>query len=112
MTVPATKWLKDYKAMERLFCAHHPPKSLRNERGLFKNFFNILKANFPQYENKILHLTTRVFSWFRIRTINKLAKFKKKAKKEPKVIAKQKKTKNKSGPITLRGKIQLAARSH
>ena len=77
-------WLKDYEAIEKIFCAHHPPKSLRNERGLFRNFFNILKAKFPHYNDKILHLTTRVFSWFRIRTINKLAKLKKKQRKSQK----------------------------
>ena len=37
-----------------------------------------------------------------------MAKFKKK-KKEPKIVAKQKKAKTRSGPITLRGKMQLVA---
>ena len=80
LTVPTNKWLKDYKAMEKLFCAYHPPKSLKKERGLFKNFFDILKENYPFYKNKVLHLVTRVFCWFCVRTINKLAKFKKKPK--------------------------------
>ena len=101
-----------HKVMEKLFCAYHPPKSLRRERGLFKNFYDVLKAKFPYYKDPVLHLVTRVFSWLSIRTINKIAKFKKKEKKEPKIVAKQKNIKTKSGPITLRGKIQLAARSH
>ena len=111
LTVPTVVWLKDYKTMEQMFCAYHPPKSLRKGRGLFKNFFEYLKTKFPIYDDKILHLVTRVLTWFRIRTINKLAKYKVRPKKVPKVIAKQKDKKS-SGPITLRGKKQLAERSH
>ena len=111
LTVPTVKWLKDYKAMEQIFHAYHPPKSLKKERGLFKNFFKHLKVKFPYYNDQILHLVTRVLTWFRVRTINKLAKYKNRPKKVPKEIAKKNKLK-KSGPITIRGKKQLAERSH
>jgi len=112
LTVPTVKWLKDYKTMEQIFNAYHPPKSLKKGRGLFKNFFKYLKTKFPYYDDKVLHLVTRVLTWFRVRTINKIAKYKMRPKKEPKVIAKQNKTKKPSVPITLRGKKQLAERSH
>ena len=95
--------------MENIFCSYHPPKCLKNERGLFKKFFNVLKENYLYYKDTVLHLVTRVFCWFCVRTMNKLAKFKTKTKKETKIVAKKN---TKSSPITLRGKIQLAARSH
>ena len=97
--------------MEQMFQSHHPRNSLRKERGLFRNFFQILKTTFPDYQDKVLHLVTRVFSWFRVRAINKLAKKKKRPKKEPKIRGKNIKRKRKA-PVTLRGKKQLAERSH
>ena len=59
----------------------------------------------------MLHLVTQILTWFRGRTINKLAKHKIRPKKVPKEIAKKNKVK-KSGPITIRGKKQLAERCH
>lgn len=112
LTVPTVDWLKDYRAMEQLFQYHHPPRSLRNERGLFYNFFQMLKAKFPQYHDKVLHLVTRVFSWFRVRSINKLAKKKNRPRKKPKSKKTKNETKKRPSPVTLRGKKHLAERSH
>ena len=97
--------------MEQMFQSHHPPKSLRIERGLFRNFLQILKEKFPWYKDKVLYLVTRVFTWFRVRTINKLAKKKKRPRKKSKSKAKLLSKKRRS-PVTLRGKKQLAERCH
>ena len=53
--------------------------------GLFKNFFKLLRAKFGKvYDDRVLYLITKVFTQFRVRTINRLAKLKTKPKKYPK----------------------------
>ena len=59
-------------------------------------------ANFFQYDKKVLHLVTRLFTRFRLRKMNETAK-KKRNKKNSKNDKKKKKS-----PITLRGKKQVA----
>ena len=78
---PTNKWLKDLKYMKEAFEKHHPKDGLRPGCGLVSNFFNKLKEKFPSYDKKVLHLTARVLTRFRTRTINKLCKEKKKGKK-------------------------------
>ena len=105
--------------MEHMFHGHHPQNSLRNEMGLFRNFFKLLKTKFSKiYDDRILYLITKIFTQFRVRTINKLAKPKtKKPKKIPKVEAAKKrklegKKAPKQNPTSLGGKLQLVARGH
>ena len=118
LTVSTIKFHRDYKTMEHMFYGHHPQNSLRNEMGLFRNFVKLLKTKFHYYDDSILYLITKVFTYFRVRTINRLAKPKtKKPKKIPKVeAAKKRKLEGKKAPrqnpTQLSGKLQLAARSH
>ena len=119
LTVSTIKFHRDYKTMEHMFYGHHPSNSLRNEMGLFKNFMKLLKAKFGKiYDDQVLYLITKVFSYFRVRTINQLAKPKtKKPKKIPKVeAAKKRKLEGKKAPrqnpTQLREKLQLVARGH
>ena len=119
LTVSTIKFHRDYKTMEHMFYGHHPQNSLRNEMGLFKNFMKLLKAKFGKiYDDRVLYLITKVFTYFRVRTINRLAKPKtKKPKKIPKVEAAKKrklegKKAPKQNPTSLGGKLQLVARGH
>ena len=50
-------------------------------RGVFNNFSKFSKKEFPQYDDHAFHLCTRVFTWFRVRVINKAAKFQKRKEK-------------------------------
>ena len=102
MTLPTQSWLKQYKKMDARFNSWHPKNSVRPERGLFRNFFNELKANFS-YDDHVLHLVTRMLTRFRIRRMNnewRLAELKKKLEKK----------KGRKSPNTLRGAIQLTNR--
>ena len=60
--------------MEAMFKEHHPKNSLKQGKGLFSQFWAKLKGTFPQYHESVLHLVTRIFTRFRIRSINLAAK--------------------------------------
>ena len=102
--------------MEAMFKEHHPKNSLKKGKGLIGKFLAKLKGTFPNYHESTLHLVTRIFTRFRIRTLNLLAKNKK--KKSPrktlavKKAAKEQAAKGKKGknraPVTKRGKRKLA----
>ena len=90
--------------MDAMFNTHHPKDGVRGGRGLFRDFFLKLKTKFsPKYDDKVLHLVTRMLTRFRIRRMNKefrLAELKKRLARK----------KGKKSPITLRGTLQLANR--
>ncbi len=89
--------------MDKEFNTYHPKNSVRPGRGLFRNFFLLLKDKFSDYEDPVLHLVTRMLTRFRIRRMNKeyrLAELKKKLLKK----------KGKKSPKTLRGALQLTNR--
>ena len=90
--------------MDKEFNSHHPPNSVRPGRGLFRNFFVLLKTKFgSDYDDQVLHLVTRMLTRFRIRRMNKefrLAELKKRLARK----------RGKKSPITLRGSLQLANR--
>ena len=75
--------------MEALFNQHHPKGSLKKGRGLIGDFFSKLKGTFPQYHESVLHLVTRIFTRFRIRSINLAAKNKKKGPRKTKAVKEQ-----------------------
>ena len=95
--------------MSALFQSYHPCKKINAEKGLFKNFFLELKKNFTCYDDRVLHLVTRVLTRFRVRSMNKRARFKFRPHKLPKRFALKG---AKKAPVTLRGKLQLANPSH
>ena len=73
-----------------------------------------LKGTFPQYHDSVLHLVTRIFTRFRIRSINFSAKNKKKSPRKTTAFKKAAKEKAAEGkkqkrvPVTKRGKRKLA----
>ena len=77
MTYPSETWLGDMRIMREMFMEQHPKNSLQKGRGVTTNFFLLLVHHFPQYDKRILHLVTRMFTRFRLRWMNKLAKKKK-----------------------------------
>ena len=98
-----------FRAMEAIFKEHHPKNSLKKGKGLFNEFWAKLKGTFPQYHESVLHLVTRIFTQFRIRSINFAAKNKKKGPRKTvafKKAAKEGKGK-KRAPVTKRGKRKL-----
>ena len=101
--------------MDAMFQQHHPKNSLKKGKGLIREFWAKLKGTFPQYHESTLHLVTRIFTRFCIRSINLLAKNKKKGprktaafKKAAKEQAAKGKTVKKRVPVTKRGKRKLA----
>ena len=101
------KWVRDYKVMDAIFNNFHPKDGVMGGTGLFRNFFMELKERFGhKYDDRILHLVTRVLTRFRIRRMNKLFKEKEIAKR----IARNKNKKRKS-PISSRGNVHLAHRT-
>ena len=79
--------------MEAIFQQHHPKNSLKKGKGLFNEFWAKLKGTFPQYHASTLHLVTRIFTRFRIRSINLAAKNKKKALEKQQHLKRQQKSK-------------------
>ena len=102
MALPTKNWLKDYKALSKIFQKHHPKDSLRTGRGLFALFFLKIKEAYPIYDNKTLHLVTRLLTRFRVTKMNHMY-----AEQERQKRAARSK---KRGPVTARGKLQLANR--
>ena len=102
LQIPLKTWLKDYQAMSAYFQSYHPKNGIRPGRGLLNGFFNQLKKKFPQYQDPVLHLVTRVFTRFRMRAVNKLLQNKKKYKprKDPQNPQKGRKC----SPVTPRGR--------
>ena len=106
--MPTQHWLNQYKKMDKEFNTHHPPNSVRSGRGLFRNFFVLLKTKFSNlYDDKVLHLVTRMITRFRIFRMNKITKEKEIAKR----IARNQNKKRKS-PISSRGNVHLARRTN
>ena len=101
ITRPTKKFLSDVKKMRKMFIKHHPKDSLKKGPGLISDFYEILKTKFSHYHDKVLHLIARLFTRFRVRTINKIEKLKKKKRKS-----------KKKGPKSLRGMKKQAEYSH
>ena len=80
-TYPSEQWLEDFKIMRQMFIDHHPKNDLKRGRGVITNYFLLIVKHFPQYDKQILHLVARVFTRFRLRWMNRVAKKKKKGKK-------------------------------
>ena len=103
--------------MDSMFQQHHPKDSLMLGRGLFSNFFALLKKEFPMYLDPVLLLVTKIFTRFRQRAINYRAKMAKKNKNaERKTFAQKKAAKEQARlgkkarictPDSLRGKRKL-----
>ena len=97
--------------------SHHPQKGLRPGRGLHYNFFKLLKEKFPNYDERVLKFATRVFTRFRIRTMNIIQRQKDRSKKRrekrkvPKEDEPKKEKKIRKQPITARGKRHLIDRT-
>ena len=102
MTLPTRKWLKDYKGLSKIFQSHHPKDSLRTERGLFSLFFLKIKEAYPIYDDKTLHLVTRLLTRLRVNHMNEQFAEQERQKK----AARSKK----KCPVTLRGRLQHANR--
>ena len=51
-----------------MFEKFHPKNRLRAGRGVQIHFFNMIVKEYPQYDPKVLWLTTRLFSQFRLRS--------------------------------------------
>ena len=77
LTYAAKKWLDDVKTMYQLFNDHHPKESLRKGPGVVANFKKLLEENFSGYHNKVLGYIARLFTYIRLRTINRLIKLNK-----------------------------------
>ena len=93
--------------MDAIFNNFHPKDGVMGGTGLFRKIFMELKERFGhKYDDRILHLVTRVLTRFRIRRMNKLFKEKEIAKR----IARNKNRKRKS-PISSRGNVHLAHRT-
>ena len=103
LTLPTQTWLCQYKKMDKEFNAHHPKNNVRPGRGLFRNFFLLLKSKFSDYEDPVLHLVTRMLTRFRVRRMNKEHRLEVLRKK---LLKKQ----GKKSPNTHRGSLQLINR--
>ena len=68
LTIPTKKWFRDCKAIHAMFEKFHPKNRLRAGRGVQIHFFNMIVKEFPLYDPKVLWLTTRMFSQFRLRS--------------------------------------------
>ena len=67
LTIPTKKWFRDFKSIQADFDAYHPKNRLRSGRGVQIHFFNMMVKKFPEYDPKVLWLTTRLLSQFRLR---------------------------------------------
>ena len=76
LTYAANKWLDDVKKMYQLFNDHHPKDSLCKGPGVVAKFQKVLEENFFLYHNKVLGFIARLFTYIRLRTINRLIKLK------------------------------------
>ena len=81
LTIPTKRWYRDLKVMQALFTSFHPKNRLIPGRGVTVKFFNLLVEKFPDYDKKVLKLATKLFTAFRCRTWNALAKIKKAGQK-------------------------------
>ena len=71
LTYAANKWLDDVKKMYQLFNEHHPKNSLNKGHGVVANFQKVLEEKFFIYHNKVLGFIARLFTYIRLRTINR-----------------------------------------
>ena len=79
------------KCMYAMFNALHPKNGISQGTGLFKVTFEKFKAEYPQYEDKVLKCITSTFYFVRLRLINRLiANTKKEQPKSDRVLRSQK----------------------
>ena len=102
LQLPLKTWLKDYHEIERYFHSYHPKNGIRPGRGLLNNFFIQIKKRFPNYDDRVLQLTTRVLTRFRMRKVNRILQEKDRARKNPHFMTIRKG--KKATPITPRGR--------
>ena len=85
-------------AMHALFVSIHPPNGLSKGVGVVKKTFNALSQHFPSYPQEVLNLTSRMFTFNRLRLMNE--------------IEANKSGKGKKGDKTIRGKNATTRLAH
>ena len=88
---PNSTFVEHMKCMYAMFNALHPKNGISQGTGLFKVTFEKFKAEYPQYEDKVLKCITSTFYFVRLRLINRLiATTKKEQPKSDRVLRSQK----------------------